>query len=49
MLELSRELSAHLMAEHGGVVPGEAQLRVRRMTTEHPQRLGALRVDVLSY
>ena len=37
---------ANLLAEHGRVVPAEAQLRIRCMTTEHPQRFGALRIVV---
>ena len=37
---------ANLLAEHGGVVPAEAQLRVRGMPAEHPQRFGALRIVV---
>src|SRR4029079_19202207 len=37
---------ANLLAQHSGVVPAEAQLRIRCVTTEHPQRLGALRIVV---
>src|SRR3954452_421260 len=35
---------ANLLAEHGGVVPAKAQLRIRSVPSEHPQRFGALRI-----
>ncbi len=37
---------ANLLAQHSGIVPAEAQLRIRGVTTEHPQRFGALRIVV---
>ncbi len=37
---------SNLLAQHSGVVPAEAELRIRSMTTEHPQRFGALRIVV---
>ena len=37
---------ANLLAQHGGVVPAEAQLRIRGMPAEHAKRFSALRIVV---
>src|SRR5947209_19967537 len=43
---LSGDSLADLLAEHGCVVPGEAQFRIRSEAAEHPKRFGAARIVV---